>query len=337
MSEQQEYVDGMITRFWQYRENVFRGLRCPDCSAQRDPHRPLRPPVFCKIHQDRNVIIDPGASPANRASVLATLDKTRRHMWFGSMRSSQALAQSVFGNLQVSTKLHLLACLQSEEGLPAFFNVVPPGKDFALDRPMHHLRKYLGERIPTSVDLFVVESPVVAGECKLMEEEIGGCSRPNLPKKDEKYCDGRYVRPAGWTTRCSLAEKSNVRYWDYVPHLFPSWAANVDHDPCPLRVPYQLVRNVLAACLRSDGRLDRAAGHALLLYDNRNPAFRSNGAAAKAYESARTALVDPALLRRCSWQRLIGCLEQDPELRWLLAEIRAKYGLTGTGTDRSAP
>ena len=67
MSEQQQYLEGRIAGFWRYRETLSLGDGCPSCSAQRDPQRPLRPPVFCKNHRDRNVILDPSASPAAKA------------------------------------------------------------------------------------------------------------------------------------------------------------------------------------------------------------------------------------------------------------------------------
>ena len=249
----------------------------------------------------------------------------------------QTLAQSVFGNLLVLNTLHLLAGVQSEEGLPAFFSATPSADVVTLDRRMRDLAKYLHEPITTSVDIFIAARPVVAVECKLMEAEVGDCSRPRLPKDDDKYCNGGYVHRTGWTTRCSLAEKSGVRYWDYVPQLFPRWRSDIDHERCPLRPTYQLVRNVLAACLRPDGRLDPTAGHALLLYDGRNPAFGSKGGATQAYEQARAALVDPSLLRRCSWQRLIASLERDDKLGWLLGELKAKYGLGAPETARPLP
>jgi restriction endonuclease-like protein len=333
MSEYQHYVDDIVARFWRYRATRFAGLNCPECPRQRDPLRPLRPPVFCNKHEHYNVIVDGAPNPGE---VLAALPPRRRHRWFGSMRSSQALAQSIFGNLRASNKLHLLARVRSDEGLPAFFTVTPAADAFTLDRPMHHLRRSLGEPVATSVDLFINGDRTVAIECKLTEAKIGDCSRVHLPADHPKHCDGRYARHPVWTRRCSLAEKSDVRYWEYVPHLFPRWQADTDHDPCPLSDTYQLIRNVLAACLKHDGRLAPTFGHVVLLYDDRNPAFGSNGMATQAYERARDALLDPVTLRRCFWQQVIGCLAQDPELGWLIEAIEAKYGLTAIGSDRSA-
>ena len=44
-----------------------------------------------------------------------------------------------------------------------------------------------------------------------------------------------------------------------------------------MRTTYQLVRNVLAVCVRSEkDNRDFKNGHAVLLYDERNPAFADN-------------------------------------------------------------
>ena len=56
--------------------------------------------------------------------------------------------------------------------------------------------------------------------------------------------------------------------------------------PCPLDGTYQLARNVLAACVRPDGTVDANGGHALVIYDDRNPAFLPGGEAAWQWEAA---------------------------------------------------
>ena len=82
----------------------------------------------------------------------------------------------------------------------------------------------------------------------------------------------------------------------------------------------------MAATVDAEGHLDRTRGHALVLYDERNPAFRPGGKANDQWRAATSALRDPSLLRLCSWQRLAGHLSRDSELAWLVAGLRDKYG-----------
>jgi hypothetical protein len=117
-----------------------------------------------------------------------------------------------------------------------------------------------------------------------------------------------------------------IRYWEFVPQLF-SWSADVDLRPCPLRTSYQLVRNILAATARADGGVSGDKGHAVLIYDARNPAFGPEGEGTKAYTATRKALLNSSMLRRCSWQRLVGHLRGKDVLGWLTEELGLKYGL----------
>ena len=101
--------------------------------------------------------------------------------------------------------------------------------------------------------------------------------------------------------------------------------------PCPLDGTYQLARNVLAACVRPDGTVDAHGGHALVIYDDRNLAFLPGGEAARQWEAATGAFVRQPLLRRCSWQRLVAHLANDPDLVWLVNGLAAKYGIEPSG------
>ena len=42
-----------------------------------------------------------------------------------------------------------------------------------------------------------------------------------------------------------------IKYWQFIPLLF-EWSSDRDYDPCPLRDNYQLVRNILAACINNE-------------------------------------------------------------------------------------
>jgi len=121
-----------------------------------------------------------------------------------------------------------------------------------------------------------------------------------------------------------------VQYWQHAPAVL-DWNPDTDHSPCPLASTYQLVRNVLAATVRQD-RVETASGHALIIYDERNPAFWPGGDARSAYDAVRAALRHPGLLRTAPWQRVIDQLSAAGDLRWLVEGLEAKYGLTNSAT-----
>jgi hypothetical protein len=97
---------------------------------------------------------------------------------------------------------------------------------------------------------------------------------------------------------------------------------------CPLNRNYQLVRNVLAVCVGSNGIASPTNGHIVLIYDERNPAFTHGGAGDTAYRETKSALRPEYahVLRRCSWQVLVGELRREPQMAWLAAELNTKYG-----------
>ena len=138
-------------------------------------------------------------------------------------------------------------------------------------------------------------------------ERLRGLLRPRLPRDNPSYCDGTYTVQHGRRTRCALTE-IGVQYWQHAPAVF-NWNPDIDHSPCPLAWTYQLVRNVLAATVRKD-RVETASGHALIIYDERNPAFWPGGNARSAYDAVCTALRHPGLLRTVSWQRVIDQLSR---------------------------
>jgi hypothetical protein len=244
------------------------------------------------------------------------------------MRSSQALAWSVFANLMASGKTRLLGRLLDDRGWPLFGAGAPDR--LVLEHPVRHL----GEPQPTSLDAMATwhipaGAYTVAIECKLTEADVGTCSMPRPragrgPLAVSPRCDGTYTRQMGRDQRCALSELG-VRYWQHVPALF-NWQADHDHRPCPLDATYQLVRNVLAACVRLDGRADASFGHAALLYDARNAHFAPGGQARFAVDAVRGALRDAGGLRLGTWQQVTSVLAGEPELSWLADELAAKYG-----------
>jgi hypothetical protein len=313
-----QYRQEMIRRFWEYKQQFF-GVR-PDLFDADKPNE-NRPPVFLKSEAHHNILLNPDASPQQAETVFDAIPTRERHRWFRSMSSSQALAQSVFGNLKAYGKLHLLHGLLCEDGLPAFDKWDPVSGTVTLEHKVGHL----GEPRPTSIDVFFSSGYSIAVECKLTEQEVGSCSRPDLTEKDpnynQEYCDGSYRIQYGRSERCPLTQ-IGVLYWRYVPNVF-HWKSEADISPCPLNKNYQLVRNVLTVA--PDG--DPEKGHAILLYDARNPAFQPGGDGYNSYLETRQALRRPALLRRCSWQNLLTHMRRRGLPDWLSQALTEKYGI----------
>lgn len=321
------YRAQLIHTLWNYAESENLGE-----FVDRD-RSASRPPVFKKEHACLNLLYPEGADSRYMARLASVIPESRRHKWFRSTTSSQALAQSVFGNLKLLGYTQILGNLGTKDGLPFVGSVTAPmDLQYELEREVD----YLGEPRRTSVDVLIETSHQyrIAVECKLSEPEVGSCSRPRLTLKDPNYardhCDGSYTLQRDRKERCSLAA-IGIGYWDHVPELF-QWSADHDYPNCPLRFTYQLVRNVLAACVRAEspgktGTASAANGHAVLLYDDRNPAFMDGGKGDRAFSEVRNGLEDSRLLRRCSWQALAGALRESPEVAWLADGMARKYGI----------
>jgi hypothetical protein len=317
-----DYRNDLISRFWDYRRERFAGADglFDDKYSGDSP-----PPVFRKEHATENVLVKPNASEDEKERVRQEIPLKRRHKWFRSMASSQALTQSVFGNLKFYGKLGLLGDIRDDDGRAIFTN----GATLKFECVLEYNVDYLGEPRSTNVDAFLDGDYRVAVECKLSEADVGNCSRPRLSTKDDNYerdhCDGNYTRQRGRSDRCSLTA-IGVEYWKHIPDLL-RWPADEDHVPCPLKDTYQIVRNILAACVRGDGNLYPRGGHAVLLYDERNPAFREGGVGWNSYEAVKESLNNDNVLRRCTWQQITTRLGVDDELSWLAEGLNLKYGL----------
>jgi len=321
MSTYDDYISSLIHQFWDYAETELMVERRLLDSGDRSSRRP---PVFRKSVDSNNILIAPDIDDDSRNVIVSSLSSHEKHKHFASMRSSQALAQSVFGNLVVKGKLELLDGLDADEGLSAFGEGLGQAS-LQLEYNVSHL----GEPRPTSVDAWFQSDHRVAVECKLTEPEFGTCSRPRLKQGvdrnyDKDFCDGSYTRQRNRKTRCSLSE-IGVEYWQYIPKLF-HWSNDEDISPSALRNTYQLIRNVLAACVTPDRIFDTSNSHALVIYDSRNPYFQKGGLASEQLAAAQAALKNPGMLRSCSWQSLVDHLESSRELRWLTGQLRAKYG-----------
>lgn len=311
----------LIQRFWKYAiPKDYLKIH----NLDRRTETPKRPPVFLRSEAWKNVIINPQSKHSEKERLLALIPEGERHKWYGSMSSSQALAQSVLGNLAIYNHLECLTGLKSDEGHPLLEKAdLSPG-NFS----MEHKINFLCEPQRTSLDGYIAGDYQIAIECKFTESEVGTCSRPRLAltasNYESEYCDGNYSYQMTRVERCSLT-KIGVLYWRYVPSLF-KWTNDIDHRPCPLRRNYQLVRNILAVGVKVDETVSPHNGHVVLLYDDRNPAFLNNGAGLIAYEETRDALYKPEMLRKCSWQRIVEHIRHHNILPWLTDELSLKYG-----------
>ncbi len=323
MRTMMNYRADLLQRYWRYQETHFGNeQQLFDRSFRQD----TRPPVFIRSEAWRNIIINPNASPEEVQRVVDILPQGERHKWFGSMNSSQALAQSVFGNLAIHDSLYYLSELKDDAGLDLFDITQISLDNFS----MEHKIDYLGEPRQTSLDGFISGDYQIAIECKFTEAEVGTCSRPRLNRTASNYesehCDGTYSVQRLRDKRCSLTQ-IKVLYWDYVPHLF-KWKNDSDIKPlCPLNKNYQLVRNVLAIGVKPNGTVSLSDGHVILIYDERNPAFQENGHGLSAYVETKQALKEPTMLRKCTWQRIINHLREKDILNWLTENLNLKYGL----------
>ena len=313
------YKEGLYKGYWEYRNSHF-------SNEQRYFDRPYpsgyRPPVFIPSESWRNIIINPNASQQEIDELKKLVPDGERHKWFRSMSSSQALTQSIFGNLKIYNDLHILSDLKDddEEELDLFGNVHISSNIFRMEYKVD----YLGEPRQTSLDGYIAGDYQIAIECKLSEKEFGTCSRPRLGRTESEYCDGKFTIKPPRTERCPLIQR-NVLYWQYVPILF-NWKNDGDLNPCPLYKNYQLVRNILAAGLK-DGTASANNGHAVLIYDKRNPAFQFNGDGENAYLETKRALKEPTMLRKCSWQSIVQHMREKEILPWLTENLNLKYGL----------
>ena len=62
-----------------------------------------------------------------------------------------------------------------------------------------------------------------------------------------------------------------------------------------------------------------------MVYDARNPVFQPH--AGGTFEKLREQLIEPSVLRRCSWQAIIRVMDQHDDLKWLVEALGEKYGL----------
>lgn len=101
------YTEAMHRRLWRWADPEHAG-------ALDGVTRPSGPPVFKRETAAHNVAVPEDAAKAR--AILSTLPAGQRHRWFRSTKSSQVLAQSVFGALIAYDRLDVLAGVAAECG-----------------------------------------------------------------------------------------------------------------------------------------------------------------------------------------------------------------------------
>jgi hypothetical protein len=316
MSAHESYIAALRKQFAEYRNVRFAGQE--HLFEDRAEGEAV---VWAAAHQDKNVMV-PSCQPSLREQIICKIPVAQRHQHFASMQSSQALTQTVFGVIEVLSDLSLLSGVKAEDGRSAFGPALAKTK-LVFEKKISTLGE--NSRRATSVDVWFDGPYRVAVECKLGERDFGSCSRTRLEAHDPHHCNGNYVLQGGREDRCSLTHVG-VKYWDFSERAF-GWSPNEDHIPCPMREPYQLARNVLAACVTRDGVFDENIGHALVIYDCRNPSVAKDGLGDGQWQQISQAIKIPGVIRRLSWQSLIDQFPHDGIFAWLQAELNAKYGL----------
>ena len=313
-----DYISRLQRNFAQYREIRFLGQDY--LFEERSRGGPV---VFRMEYAANNLVIPRGLDELKRRQIVDLIPVSKRHRWFRSLQSSQAIAQTIFGAIAVVGPKSVLSGIVADDGQLAFGPLAGDTK-IELEKSI----ATLGEPRPTSIDVWLNGQYQVAIECKLSELDFGRCSRPRLTQKDANYdrdfCDGTYTRQRSRTTNCALTE-IGVSYWKHLEALL-GWSAEKEQRPCQLASTYQLVRNILAVCVGADGRLNHLAGHVLTVYDKRNPAMAVDGEGMHQWNTVSVALKNPGLLRRISWQSLLSQLPHNPILDDLRGELALKYG-----------
>lgn len=285
-------------------------------------NREGRPPVASLENPSANLMLPNDVKVAS--NIEAEIKETNRHKYFRSFRSSQAIAQSVFGAFKAAGRLDLLSRVPAECGRPAFGKTLP---DTTLAMEIDVTT--LNEPRPTQLDVFLeTGNRRVAVECKFGEPEFGTCSRVQSKKSETPICNGSYTKQQGRLARCALTELG-ISYWDFIPELF-DWDAARDWSPCPLLPSYQIVRNVLAAVVDCEGRVNPSNGHAVFVYDGRNPNYKPLGAADDQLQQAASACLVPGLIRRVTWQEIVRVCLGTADLAWLRDAIGKKHGIYPT-------
>lgn len=203
--------------------------------------------------------IDRRSRAAIRANIYppahsAALDLTDSdwHNYADRANSSQALAISVFGTLQVSPERNaLINGVAKSLGLPQ-------ATDWAIELEWWDRFNVLAEKSPTMVDAVATSEAsrsTILFECKFTEAG-GGCSQLKT-KKCPGTNPGLLSRAFPAAHACPLSGKG-IRYWSYIEEVYSTEA--LLGERCPFgEEGYQWMRNlVLCAALKAERGISAA-------------------------------------------------------------------------------
>ena len=115
-SRYDNYLAELCGALWEYAEVEF-----TDDNLLNKRSRSLnRSPVLKPELADKNIVRPKGIRTEAYSSLIQAIPQNKRHKYFHSLRSSQALAQSVFGGLKALGNLEALASLEADDGSLAF-------------------------------------------------------------------------------------------------------------------------------------------------------------------------------------------------------------------------
>jgi len=161
------YIAELQRNFSKYRDSRFRGL-----DNLFEAHK-SGAVVFKPDQVEHNLLIPP-CTEEERGQIVRKIQPAKRHKHFGSMQSSQALAQSVFGTIEVLNRLPLLSSVKSEDGLPAFGPTLNQTKLY-FEKEVQTLGELAQHE--TQVDVCFEGSYCVALECKLARSAKANLAR----------------------------------------------------------------------------------------------------------------------------------------------------------------
>ncbi len=133
------YKEALVQRFWTFQKARYGEEN--HLFEKTVVENPKRPPVFLREYGHENVLVNEDLGKEVIEQVRNLIPEREWHIKFTSMTSSQALAQSVFGNLKAQDKMGCLSGLLGDDGNPLFITGEATGGNLEMEKTI----LYLGE------------------------------------------------------------------------------------------------------------------------------------------------------------------------------------------------